>query len=361
MKIISADMQMSSQHQQQRYHRIKETFTESIRPATETRRNNISLQEQAAPNRTAIQPRPQTLSEPTHNSRDLTKTDNAQLAEEPAYVDLFTLLVQSFTGRKIEPINLNNISASNISTESVAINSFPAQQLSSETATESVPDTVIDYHREESYFESESTNFTARGSLTTADGRKIAIDLQNAMHYQYQYEEEINLTLSSRQLLDPLVLNLQGSKLSLSEQRYAFDLNADGNDENTHFVTGNSAFLALDKNGDGAINNGYELFGAITGQGFAELAVYDEDENGFIDEADNIYQQLKLYNKDSEGNDQLISLQEQGIGAIHLGYQNTPFNVKSADNELLAVVRASSFYITEEGDAGTIQQIDLTV
>jgi hypothetical protein len=385
MKIANASVLMSSQHQQQHYHHIKETLTESTRPAGNIDRNssnprpasqipdseappqetqrpeipvrNLNAGQNSQPaDRAFLQITPSQISDNSLPLSNRTSTGELQQPPEPAYLDLFTLLVQSFTGREIEPIKLN------MGGETVASISVQQTAIQPTTAgSEMPPDTIIDYHREERYFESESTHFTASGNLTTEDGRKISIDLKNAMHYQYSFEEEINLTLSSRQLLDPLVLNLRGSNLTLSEQRYAFDLNADGRDDNTHFVTGSSAFLALDKNGDGAINNGYELFGAITGQGFAELAVYDEDQNGFIDEADDIYQQLKLYNKDSEGNDQFFSLQEQGIGAIHLGYHNTPFNVKSADNELLAVVRASGIYITEEGDAGTIQQIDLTV
>lgn len=45
-------------------------------------------------------------------------------------------------------------------------------------------------------------------------------------------------------------------------------------------------FLALDKNGDSVINDGKELFGAATGQGFKELAIYDSDKNYWIDEND---------------------------------------------------------------------------
>ena len=43
-------------------------------------------------------------------------------------------------------------------------------------------------------------------------------------------------------------------------------------------------FLALDKNEDGEINDGGELFGTRSGDGFGELAVFDEDCNGWIDE-----------------------------------------------------------------------------
>ena len=51
--------------------------------------------------------------------------------------------------------------------------------------------------------------------------------------------------------------------------------------------TGN-AFLSLDKNSDGIINDGSELFGAASGNGFADLAKYDEDGN-------EIFVETKLY------------------------------------------------------------------
>ncbi len=43
-------------------------------------------------------------------------------------------------------------------------------------------------------------------------------------------------------------------------------------------------YLAKDSNNNGAVDSGKELFGPTTGQGFAELAAYDEDENGLIDQ-----------------------------------------------------------------------------
>jgi hypothetical protein len=56
-----------------------------------------------------------------------------------------------------------------------------------------------------------------------------------------------------------------------------------------------------DRNGDGAIDHGRELSGATTGDGFAELAAYDEDGNGWIDENDSIYQHLRIWSKDAQG------------------------------------------------------------
>ena len=62
----------------------------------------------------------------------------------------------------------------------------------------------------------------------------------------------------------------------VSDQTFYFDLDADGKEEEISVLNG-SGYLALDKNGDGTINDGSELFGTRNGDGFADLAQYDED------------------------------------------------------------------------------------
>jgi len=64
------------------------------------------------------------------------------------------------------------------------------------------------------------------------------------------------------------------------------DLDANGVTEKISFVGSGGGFLALDKNSDGVVNDGRELFGAATGQGFKELAEYDSDNNNWINEND---------------------------------------------------------------------------
>jgi len=106
------------------------------------------------------------------------------------------------------------------------------------------------------------------------------------------------------------------------------------------------------------IENGNELFGAKSGNGFEELRGYDNDKNGWIDENDPIFNKLRIWHK-TEKKDELIAIGEVGIGAIYLGDITTPFEIKDSSNDLMGVMRKSSFFVFENGNGGMISQIDL--
>ena len=211
----------------------------------------------------------------------------------------------------------------------------------------------------EASFEQEQLAFVANGQVTTADGREITFDLGFALNYQkLQLSERLT---SSSALKDPLVLNLEGLVPGFSSARFEFDLDADGSSESLTQLANNSAFLALDRNGNGQIDDGSELFGARSGNGFAELAALDEDGNGILDEGDSGFASLRLYRSDTA----LLTLGDQKIGAIFLNAAATPFmhlgGDQGAQGESPAVLRQTGIYLTEDGKAGTLQQIDLRV
>ena len=209
------------------------------------------------------------------------------------------------------------------------------------------------------YEESESTSFSTTGTVRTADGRELDFNLDMTMSRKYMEEHCIEFAASYDSVLtDPLVINLSSNPVSVSDKSFSFDIDADGNDEIIAQMNPESGFLALDKNGDGIINDGSELFGAKTGNGFSELAEYDSDGNGWIDEIDEIYNQLKVWVKDENGNDKLLSLKEADVGAIYLGKANTTFHVTDDNNRPNAKVESSGVYLHEDGSAGLVQQVD---
>ena len=208
--------------------------------------------------------------------------------------------------------------------------------------------------------ESEYTTFNTVGKVTTTDGRTINFNMSLAM--SRSFTESVS-TISEGlpfMLTDPLVFNLDDAPETISDQKWFFDIDGDGKEEEISQLTAGNAFLALDRDSNGTIDNGKELFGATTGNGFAELAEFDEDGNGWIDENDSMYDSLKVWRKDSLGNDILTGLKNSGIGAIYLGAANTEFSHKSLEtNDTQAVVRQSGFFLHEStGSAGLVQQID---
>ena len=217
----------------------------------------------------------------------------------------------------------------------------------------------IAYDSYESHYEYESTSFAAAGSIQTSDGTSIDFSVQLNMTREFMSENRVSIRAGAA-LKDPLIMNFNGSAAEVTQRDFSFEIDVDGQKDQIAFVGPNSGFLALDRNGDKQINDGSELFGALSGDGFGDLSLYDEDGNNWIDENDSIYQNLRIWMKDSEGQDRLFSLGEKGVGAIYLNHIDTQFALKNSANELLGQVRASGVFLGEDGSVGTVQQIDLS-
>jgi hypothetical protein len=182
------------------------------------------------------------------------------------------------------------------------------------------------------------------------------------MSREYYEEESISIRAGdAAKVVDPLVINFGGSAAELTDTKYAFDINSDGAEDDISFVGQGSGLLVLDLNNDGIVNNGTELFGPNTGDGFSELAAYDEDGNKWIDENDSVYDRLSVWTKDAEGNDVLSSLKDKNVGTIYLGAVATPFDIKDGANNLDGQVVATGIYLQEDGQVGTVQQVDMVV
>jgi hypothetical protein len=212
----------------------------------------------------------------------------------------------------------------------------------------------------ETISEHESTEFSSTGKVLTADGRSLDFTLDLCMSRDFSCVRKSEES-GSVKLLDPLVINFDGLAAELDGTRLAFDLDADGKAESVAGLGAASGYLAIDRNGDGCVNDGSELFGTCSGDGFADLAALDSDGNHWIDEADAAYDTLRVWQRDENGQSTLTGLREHGVGALYLGSSETPFSLKDDDNRLLGQVRASGIYLNEDGSAGTLQQIDLAV
>lgn len=275
-----------------------------------------------------------------------------------SHMRILKALLEAMTGIKIHLAGSRPADAQSVATSGGATTPNPATPPTAAPA-EAPPAADQTVQVTELKMEQEQLRFVAKGSVTTDDGREIQIDLGFALDYQLTEVSE-RLTKASA-LKDPLVLNLEGQVAGFTQARFNFDLSGDGVQERLPMLASGSTFLALDRNGNGQIDNGTELFGVQSGNGFADLAQFDQDGNGVIDEGDSVFAELRLFRP----GEALLTLGDKQIGAIFLNATATPFMHLAAhqgtDGESPAVLRQTGLYLTEDGKAGTVQQVDLRV
>ena len=297
---------------------------------------------------------------------DKVSSDKEEELSLPSQLRLMKALLEAFTGIKITlPKQFNPQSGDQTATNATTPNNQSAAATDNTEDNRAVEVTTLS-------LEQESVSFSAKGALTTKDGKVVNLNLGFALDYRLLSANE-RLT-SAGKLKDPLVLNLDGLVAGFTQGTFNFDLDADGNKEEVTKLDKGSAFLAMDRNGNGQIDDGKELFGALSGNGFADLAGLDQDGNGVLDEGDSQFAQLRLYRP----GEALLTLGEKKIGAIFLQSAATEFQhlgVDPAGQEASsdtaqatttpapspAVLRQSGIYVTEDGKAGTVQQLDLRV
>ncbi|HSG23491.1 MAG TPA: VCBS repeat-containing protein [Azonexus sp.] len=349
MKIASANLQMASSHASLQKHEVKESLKMWVgqrRPdfAGETNRGRPPLVDSVSLS---------DAGKAAQSADSIKEAQDAAVDGDPG-LNLIRSMLEIMTGRKFHIFDASELQAR-------MSNTLGDTSQANANSPPSSAGYGVEYDYHESYTEIEQTSFSASGTVKTADGQEISFQLEISMARTYHEESNISLRLGdAARKIDPLVLNFSGNAAQLTDQRFAFDLNADGKTENINFVAPGSGFLAFDRNQDGKINNGSELFGPTTGDGFAELAKLDADKNGWIDENDAAFDKLEVWSRDSSGNEQRQSLAAAGVGAIALSRINTPFELKTDENETLGKIRTSGIFLHEDGEAGTIQQIDLT-
>jgi hypothetical protein len=213
----------------------------------------------------------------------------------------------------------------------------------------------------ESYHEEETLSFKAKGVINTTDGKQIQFESTLNMSREFATTNSIDISMGNAKLLDPIVINYGGPAAQVTQTKFNFDLDSDGKEEHLSTLAKGSGFLALDLNGDGQINNGSELFGTKSNNGFKDLAEYDSDHNNWIDENDPVFKRLLIWSVNEDGTKDLVTLGDKGIGAIYLGNVAAAFDIHDSSNNLQAHANSAGIFLKENGTSGTVQQVDYVV
>ncbi|VFQ45403.1 calcium-binding protein [Desulfoluna butyratoxydans] len=219
--------------------------------------------------------------------------------------------------------------------------------------------------------------YKLNGGILTVnkDGETLRIknytDNALGIHLKKKKEEEEGQNFSS-----PLVLDLNGNgttSVSMFDTTTYFDLNGDGFRERTGWAEAGDGILALDRDANGVIDSGNELFGnhtknnqgEVAQDGFQALSEHDGNYDGVIDKKDAVFSSLRVWMDTNQDGitqaDELKTLSELNIKSINLGadeisnleeYNNishaSTFTQKKADAQGEFVTDADGQVVNEE-------------
>lgn len=392
MKIASSNIALQSEHSKKEQHYVAETLRvrNGNNISVETQRTYLGQSENSSQTKVSLSEKALQLlqNEQENANKNANENANANLlrhfvqnnnavqnkgsdAPEDPKLLLIRAIIEAITGKSIKFVGesaANQSDKANSTTPTMANIANIANANGGEVIAVSSGNTAfgLRYNSNEVIKENETTNFSASGIIKTADGKEIQFQCDLSMQRSFYMDNSTEIFMGAstdrKSLCDPLIINFAGTAAELKNTTFAFDLNADGSAENIQELAAGSAFLVLDKNKDGKINNGNEMFGTQSGDGFADLSVYDEDGNGWIDENDSVYNSLGVWNNSAYGG-KIRSLKEAGIGAIYLQNANTEFSIKDkTTNELQGQIRKTGIFLNEKnGNIGTIQHVDLAI
>ena len=187
------------------------------------------------------------------------------------------------------------------------------------------------------------------------------------LDYNYSLASEqisySKIEMSVEALKDPIIVQFGSRGLGEISGQKDFDFNQDKSLNILPVFSGDVGYLVYDKNHNNKADDGGELFGPETGQGFTELAQLDSNKNGFIDAEDQHFEQLYLWQPGNDNNqaEQWLSLEEAEIQAISLSAISTPYDFYDQQGEIQAQLRQSSFAISENGIGRGVHQVDVRI
>ncbi|MCK9508132.1 MAG: hypothetical protein M0Q54_06815, partial [Pigmentiphaga sp.] len=294
MSIQSSQLQLASSRTFVQTNEVRETLImerrePGVRAATTAETDPVSL---SSPGRALAQEALETVS-----TQSVGAATESKASIE--YKSLLEALIEYLTGKSINKLDLRaegDAGGEGDGNESPVPASATAATGGSEASS------TLTYERVHRYEEHEATRFQASGIINTTDGQSIrfSINLEMSRSYVEESSEFFQVTTGG-QRQDPLVINYSGKAASLLDQRFAFDLLADGEEKDIPVLAPGSGYLVFDRNQDGRVNDGAELFGTISGNAYADLKALDADGNEWIDGGDAAFKHLALWIPGGEG------------------------------------------------------------
>jgi len=222
----------------------------------------------------------------------------------------------------------------------------------------------IVFNHSEEYYQKQTVDFSTSLQINTPNS-SFSIDLSISYSQELYEAHSSKLVVREEAKIDPLVINF-GEDINpfenLSELKFEFDLDKDGNNDLIPLLKQGAGYLALDKNENGLIDDGNELFGTDSGDGFKDLSVYDSDHNNWIDENDEVFNKLKIWQINEEGENKLVSLVDLNVGAIYLGDVQSGFKYQNGINNTDAIQKSNGIFVKEDGSgAGIVNSIDIII
>ncbi len=294
----------------------------------------------------------------TQNSRAVYAHEDNLSPEDRIKKILIEILLGRFNGNKTDTSLYPNKKCNIEDNCSNSTNPYKIQQSNEKELK------AIVFNTQEEYYQKQSVEFSSSVKIQTPT-QSFEMSIELSFSQEFYESQSTQIIIGDKSFIDPLVINYDediNPFANISNLHFAFDLDNDGSTEMIPQLKLGAGFLALDKNENGKIDNGNELFGPNTNDGFAELALYDKDKNNWIDEKDNVFDKLKVWSIDENGNHSLVSLIDRNVGAIYLGDIQSGFKYQSAINQTDALQKSNGIFVKEDGSGlGVVNLIDVVV
>ena len=205
---------------------------------------------------------------------------------------------------------------------------------SSTTTLTSLSDTVLAGLTKE---DNDTTSSNTRYADINAAGKEgnilvIAASTSDTTPDDYFKIQELVVSTNST-TVTPIAIDLDGDGIKTvarADSGGTFDLFGNGQQVSSGWLSGGDGFLAVDRNGNGKIDNIGELFGGMSkGDGFARLASFDSNHDGVVNAKDAGFDSLRIW-RDANGNHktdagELMTLAQAGVASLKVAHTEQAF------------------------------------